>query len=110
MVAQLAARLGEQFHLGALTQRRKRIAALSWTGERVHPRPARDAEFPLELFVMRFQIVIGHRPIDDVVTHKVGAGSFGIAALYFIGVKLEVARHINATLALSNEAARRRAH
>ncbi len=94
MIAEFFAGLGEQLHLTAMAQRRQRKAALARPGEGIEPRLPRDAELPLELFVIRFEIVVTERPVDDIVAGEIRLGALGVAAGDFIAVNLEVAGHV----------------
>ncbi len=81
MVTEFFAGLGEQFHARAMAQRRQRKAALARPGERIGAGFSRDAEFPLEALVVRFEIVVAERPIDNIVAGQIGVGALGVAAL-----------------------------
>src|ERR1051325_2512202 len=98
MVTQFLASSGEQLHSRAAAERRQRITTLSRSREKIHTRLTGNSKFPFESFVVWLQVVIGQRPIDDVIAGEVGAGALGIAAGNFIRKKLEITGHVTGHL------------
>src|SRR6185295_16912173 len=91
MVTKLLAGLGKELHLTAVAQRRQREAALARPGKWIEPGLPGDAELPLELFIVRLEIAVAERPVDNIVAGEICLGALGIAAFDFIGMQLEVA-------------------
>src|SRR5579863_7243105 len=92
MIAEAHASFLEELHLGAAAQARQGITALARPRERIAA-AARHAEFPFELFVIGFEIVIIDGPIEDLVTGQVGLGALSNPACDLSGEDLEVSRH-----------------
>ena len=93
VVAQPPAGVPEQLVAGALADRRHRVVSLPGPFERVRASLAGHAHLPFELFVVRLQVVVAYRPIDDVRAVEVRAGPLGDPAEHLVRVQAEVARH-----------------
>jgi len=99
MITKLPACFREEFHPRTVAQRRQRKAPFARACEWVGARFTGNTELPLEALVIRFEIVVAQRPIDNIVAGKVSACALRIAAFDLVSEKSKVPGHVARRLA-----------
>src|SRR5919106_4869345 len=94
MIPQLFAGFGEQLHARAVAQRWQWKTTFARPREWIGSRLAGNSELPFPPFIVRFEVLIAERPVNNVVPSQVGFGTIRVAALDFIGIEFEITGYV----------------